>query len=186
MQPPEQLVQRGRPAGVGRGIHERDRGPRGRDRALGVACQPGGVGQAAQQLDLVEILRPVFGCDLRPERAGAIELAAGGAEGIHLFRGRGGRDRGPQRRPMPLSTMPVLGERSPVRCAARMPGRGCVERRGQCGVHRPALAGQQLAVHRFTGERMAEGVRVSAAYEHVGVQELVQGGGERLLVHACG
>ena len=146
--------------GIGHGIHERDRGPRGRDRALGVAGQPGGVGQAAQQLDLVEILRPVFGCDLRPQRAGAVELAARGAEGIHPLGGGGGRDRGRERRRMPLGAMPVLGERGPFRGAARMPGRGCVERRGERGVHRPALAGQQLAVHRFTGERVAERVRL--------------------------
>ena len=187
MQPPELLVQRSRPAGFAHGIHERHRRRCDRDRALDVAGQPGCIGEAAQQLDLVDVRRPVFAA--RPA-ATAPERGRGGS-------GRRRRHRRARRRRRPRSSagsaaasrsgaVPVLGERGPFRGAARVLGRRGVERLGERGVERAALAGQQLAVHRFAGERVAERVPVSLANEHVGIQELMQRGAERLHVHSRG
>ena len=164
VQPAEQLVQRSRPAGIGPGIHERDR--RGRDgkRALDVAGQAGGIGEAAQQLDLVDVLRPVLGATCGHSARARSSWARAAPKAQTLLRGGGGRDRGGERRPHGAGRH-ASARASAAHSAAPRAGTGeaASSAAASARVQRPALAGHQLAVHRFAGERVTERVPLALA-----------------------
>jgi hypothetical protein len=167
-----------RPAHVVIGARERGLG-QGRGALMGTR-QVGNPRCPLEELGVRQVGTLVVG-DVLPEEDGVLEVLLGLGEAARGLRRLGGDDGGAQRRGRVAGEEPVAGH---VRGGRRRRAWALVEDLAVAGVEGDALAGEELLVHRFVQERVAERVAVPVDHQDLTIGGLAETSGEPIVVDA--